>query len=594
MTDETPLLDSLVSLYYGLNINKNLSASRTFRSQLLCDFLSWTTYSGFTPVTKNSPVVEGMRAFPQETNMTWGNGSVPFPPPNPAGLYDPSTFMSFVKQVHDKAQDSGLRQTVIWLKDADALFKMPNSLWPGMMSRMLKDFSDKFITHKIKLIFSSSRSFTEVQGDAQMPRQISHLMHNLNWSLPNKAEIINLLNSVSTSIKNGKEKTRVIGTHKDVLSIDSYLSSEIKRSDKILANLSKITDAEKSVLADNLSGLSYRQILAICNNAVLLNGNLNLKLIRAKRAEILASTGILEIIESSSSMREIGGMNNLKKYLAYWSGMNTPEAKEAGVESLKGVFCVGPPGTGKSLFAKAVASELNSTLVKLDVTKVFNKYVGESEANMRSALQQLEVMSPVVVWIDEIEKVFRQDGGGTVNNGGTTQHVLGQLLTQMQEGFKNVTVIATSNDIEAVPPELLRRFDETFFIDIPNQSELNDILKILIEIKKIDKANIDTAEAVKHMTGFTGAEVEKVLKLAVAKAFSEKRKVNTEDFIELARETKPISVVRKASIDALRTKALTHYRLASSPPATANEVESFSSEDGGDSRAPSKAAKILF
>lgn len=221
----------------------------------------------------------------------------------------------------------------------------------------------------------------------------------------------------------------------------------------------------------------------------------------------------------------------------------------------KGILLVGMPGCGKSLTAKATATLFKIPLVRLDVGRLLGKYIGESEENMRKALQLSEAISPCVLWVDEIEKAFAgigQSGGGS----DVTTRLFGQFLTWMQEKDNMVFIVATANDISKMPPEFLRkgRFDEIFFADLPNSDERRKILNI--HLKKRGKWNkeIDLISLITATEGFSGADLESVVKNTIEAAFiSGKDTITTEDLLDSIHETKSISDVLKEKIKNLRT-----------------------------------------
>ena len=220
----------------------------------------------------------------------------------------------------------------------------------------------------------------------------------------------------------------------------------------------------------------------------------------------------------------------------------------------KGVLIAGMPGCGKSLAAKATASLFGMPLVRLDVGRLLGKYVGESEDNMRKALRLSEAISPCVLWIDEIEKAFAGVGTGGSGHEVTTR-LFGQFLTWMQEKENTVFIVATANDISHLPPEFLRkgRFDELFFVDLPNGEERKKILDI--HLKKRGKWNrdIDSIKLIRQTGGFNGADIEAVVKDTIEKAFIEGRdKITTDDLMTTIEDTKSISQTLKDRIDDLR------------------------------------------
>jgi len=301
-------------------------------------------------------------------------------------------------------------------------------------------------------------------------------------------------------------------------------------------------------IALSFKGLNEFQIKQILNLAYQDGGRIDNNdkvLILKEKEQFIKKSGMLEIINFSETINDIGGLENLKDWLQRKAKIfaNLDKAIKFGVDVPKGVMIIGMPGCGKSLTAKATASLFEIPLVRLDVGRLLGKYVGESEENMRKALRLSEAISPCVLWIDEIEKAFAGVGG---NGGGSdvTTRLFGQFLTWMQEKDNTVFIVATANDISHLPPEFLRkgRFDELFFVNLPNGEERRKILDI--HLKKRNKWNpeIDSIGLIKETEGFNGADLESVVKDTIESAFIDGRTlIRTEDLIKTIKETKSIS-----------------------------------------------------
>ena len=265
---------------------------------------------------------------------------------------------------------------------------------------------------------------------------------------------------------------------------------------------------------------------------------------------------MLEIVNFSESIEDIGGLENLKDWL-YRKAFIFRELDKAikfGVDVPKGIMIIGMPGCGKSLTAKATASLFEIPLVRLDVGRLLGKYVGESEENMRNALKLSEAISPCVLWIDEIEKAFAGVGGEGGGNDVTTR-LFGQFLTWMQEKENTVFIVATANDISRLPPEFLRkgRFDELFFVDLPNGTERRKILEIHLKKRKKWNENIDSIALIKETEGYNGADLEAVVKDTIERAFIEGRTtITTADLIRSIKDTKSISCTLKDKIASIQ------------------------------------------
>ena len=285
-----------------------------------------------------------------------------------------------------------------------------------------------------------------------------------------------------------------------------------------------------------------------------------------EKSQIVRKSGILEFVQNSGSIDEIGGLENLKKWLTKRNDSWLDVAADWGLPFPKGVLITGVPGCGKSLTAKCSASLWGLPLLRLDVGRVFAGLVGSSEANMRQALRMAEAVAPSILWMDEIEKGFGDSGSS--NDSGTSSRVFGTFLTWMQEKEKPVFVIATANNIDKLPPEFLRkgRFDEIFFVDLPTDIERQTIWTLHLK-KRLAKANtagsvikIDEplVIALSAMSeGFSGAEIEQAVIASLFDAFGERRPVKREDIERSIRNTVPLSITQAEKIRSIRGWAST-------------------------------------
>lgn len=311
-------------------------------------------------------------------------------------------------------------------------------------------------------------------------------------------------------------------------------------------------------IALSLKGLNEFQIKQILNLAYQDGGYIGEKdkyLILQEKEQFIKKSGMLEMVNFKESIEDIGGLENLKSWLYRKAKVfsSLDKAIKFGVDIPKGIMIVGMPGCGKSLTAKATARLFEMPLVRLDIGRLLGKYVGESEENMRNALKLSESISPCVLWIDEIEKAF--SGVGSDGGSDVTTRLFGQFLTWMQEKENSVFIVATANDISRIPPEFLRkgRFDELFFVDLPNDEERRKIMEI--HIKKRNKWNrdIDVIPLIKKTEGFNGADLEAVVKDTIENAFiNGDEKITTEDLIEVIKETKSISNTLKDKINQIK------------------------------------------
>lgn len=271
------------------------------------------------------------------------------------------------------------------------------------------------------------------------------------------------------------------------------------------------------------------------------------------KTEIVRQSEILELYPSGD-MQNVGGLENLKKWVARRRGCYSDEAREFGVEPPKGIVLVGVPGSGKSLIAKSISSELGVPLVRLDFGRVFNSLVGASENRMRQALRQVEDMAPVVLLADEIDKGLGGIGGG--GDSGVSSRVLGSFLTWLQDCKKPVFTIVTANNVTGLPPELMRRgrFDAIFSTSLPTYKERYDVLRIHLslrgrDIEDFDKGDVDTL--VKRMEGYVPAEIESAVKDAIVDAFAEEEDLTIAHIESAAKAMVPISKAFEQQINAM-------------------------------------------
>lgn len=331
------------------------------------------------------------------------------------------------------------------------------------------------------------------------------------------------------------------------------------------------TDQELHEIARACQGLTLDEVdVAITTSFTHLN-HINTEYLHQEKKGIIQKTDILEFYDNCPSIDEVGGMDQAKEFFESYANAWTEEAQEYGVEALKGVLLTGVPGTGKSLLAKAMSRAWGLPIVRMDVGKIMAGIVGQSESRMREGIRLAEAISPCILWIDEIEKALSGTKSSNFSDGGTLSRVFGTLLTSMQEGMNNVTVVATANDITSLPPELIRRFDEVFFVDLPTDEEREEIFRIHLQKRKRNPDNINLDEVIKASKNYTGAEIEKAIKDAIARAWTSKSKeITSKDLIHSIQRTKPISTVMSEKITTIRNWARDRARYASSAAEIAN------------------------
>jgi SpoVK/Ycf46/Vps4 family AAA+-type ATPase len=289
--------------------------------------------------------------------------------------------------------------------------------------------------------------------------------------------------------------------------------------------------------------------------------------VEAKKA-LLKRQEMLEFVPATESMASVGGLDNLKQWLARRQGAWEDKAREFGLEPPRGVIILGVQGCGKSLCARAVAGEWQLPLVKFDTAAIYDKFIGETEKRIQKVFKVAESLSPCVLWIDELEKVFAGSGPDSASaDAGVSSRLLASFLSWMQERKAPVFVAATCNNVTVLPPELIRkgRFDELFFVDLPNQSERKQIFDIQLKRRKRNPSEFDLDRVASAARGFSGAEIESAVQTAMFGAFAKKQDVTTQDLLTALEGTVPLSTTRAEEIQELREWAKERAVWASVP-----------------------------
>lgn len=320
-----------------------------------------------------------------------------------------------------------------------------------------------------------------------------------------------------------------------------------------------LSGEELTMLVNHLSGLTLFEAEKILTKAIIEDGRLTADdiqhVVGAKRA-VIEKEGLLEYYPTDLNVDQIADLAGFKSWLGKRTAVvtNPGRAEEFGLTFPKGVLLVGVPGCGKSLSAKAVAAEWKLPLLRLDPSNLYNKFIGESERNFKRAMAASERMAPVVLWIDELEKAFSSGGS---EDGGVSQRILGSFLNWMQERTGDVFVVATANDIQRLPPEFLRkgRFDEIFFVDLPDGPTRIEILRIHISSRGGNLDLFDLSEIAVATAGFSGSEIEQAIVSALYTAFAEKAELNQGLVMSEIAATKPLSVTMAEKVQGIRSWA---------------------------------------
>ena len=295
-----------------------------------------------------------------------------------------------------------------------------------------------------------------------------------------------------------------------------------------------------------------------------LDGNA-VEAVTAEKQQIIRKSGLLEFYSSDERLTGVGGLNILKEWLRKRVRAFSEEARAFGLPEPKGILLVGVQGCGKSLVAKSVANSWRLPLLRLDVGRLFSSLVGSSEENLRTAIRVAESIAPVVLWVDEIEKGFSGVGSSNVSDAGTAARVFGSFITWLQEKRAPVFVIATANIVSQLPPELVRkgRFDEIFFVDLPNAGERSEIWRIHLAKRNRDPGQFDLHTLSMASDGLSGAEIEQAVIAGLYEAFDKTRPLQMSDLLDVLQDTVPLSQMMQEEIEALRGWARRRARLAS-------------------------------
>lgn len=406
--------------------------------------------------------------------------------------------------------------------------------------------------------------FLELTMDDGFEQETFIILKDIHREL-NSPKIIALLKRIADNNLYNDEYNTTIFILSETIVIPAELENIITVYDIPLPNISEILDiindfindmkidVEEDIINDialSFKGLKEFQIKQILNLAYQNGGRINKEdktLILREKEQFIKKSGMLEIVTFKETIDDIGGLENLKDWLVRKSKVfdNLDKAIKFGVDVPKGIMIIGMPGCGKSLTAKATASLFKIPLVRLDVGRLLGKYIGESEENMRKALKLSEAINPCVLWIDEIEKAFAGVGVEGSGNDVTTR-LFGQFLTWMQEKENTVFIVATANDISKIPPEFLRkgRFDELFFVNLPNGEERRKILDIHLRKRNKYNRELDLISLIKVTEGFNGADLEAVVKDTIEGAFIDERNIiTTQDLLKSINDTKSISKI---------------------------------------------------
>ena len=339
--------------------------------------------------------------------------------------------------------------------------------------------------------------------------------------------------------------------------------NKVKANPKVNIELS--TEEREQILKAAL-GLTATEAENVFAKSLVERYRFDVDVILSEKEQIIRKSGILEYYPATEAFAEVGGLDLLKSWMDKRTVAFTEKARQFGLPAPKGVLMLGVQGCGKSLTAKAIASLWKLPLLRMDVGKIFGGIVGQSEENIRRAIRIAESTAPNVLWIDEMEKGFSGTQSSGISDGGTTARVFGTFISWLADKTAPCFVVATANDVSALPPELLRkgRFDEIFFVDLPSHDERKEIFEIHLKKRGRDPEIFDLDKLMESSAGYSGAEIEQAVIAALYDAFDLDRDVTTEDILATLSQSVPLSMTMKESIDLLREWADTRARPASS------------------------------
>src|SRR5579859_1012622 len=402
--------------------------------------------------------------------------------------------------------------------------------------RRLRDVGQKFSANRRTVVITAP--------ELSVPAELTTLVEYFDLPLPDRERLHEIVHETFTRLA----KTYTLKLELDAAGVDA-----------MSANLRGLTEEEAERAVSQALVTRY----ALCPDTVT-------DVLEAKK-QLLRHSGMLEFIEASDNMGTVGGLENLKHWLGQRKGAWEDSAREFGLEAPKGMIILGVQGCGKSLCARAVAGEWKLPLVKFDTSGVYDKYIGETEKRIRKVFQVAEGLAPCVLWIDELEKVFAGSGRDSASaDAGVSSRLLASFLSWMQDRKAPVFVAATCNSVTVLPPELIRkgRFDELFFVDLPNQAERKQIFSIQVAKRKRNPAEFDLEKAAAAAKGYSGAEIDAAVQGALYAAYSEKKPLNTQSLVDALARTVPLSTTRAEEIAALREWAQTR-----AVPASVRDVD---------------------
>jgi hypothetical protein len=403
--------------------------------------------------------------------------------------------------------------------------------------RRLRDVGQRFATNRKTIVLTAPK--------IEIPAELRGLVEFFELPLPDRQRLRQIIDETLVRIS----KTHTLQRKLDAAGFDA-----------IVENLRGLTEEEAERAISQALVTRY----ALCPEIAT-------DVLEAKKS-LLKRSEMLEFVESSDNLANVGGLVGLKQWLGTRRGAWEDSARAFGLEPPHGVIILGVQGCGKSLCARAVAGEWKLPLVKFDTSAVYDKFIGETEKRIRKVFQVAEGLAPCVLWIDELEKVFAGSGPDSASaDAGVSSRLLASFLSWMQDRKAPVFVAATCNNVTVLPPELIRkgRFDELFFVDLPNQAERKQIFSIQLTRRKRNPTDFDLEKVAAAAKGYSGAEIDAAVQGGLYAAYAEKKELSTQSLLDALAQTVPLSITRAEELDALREWARTRAVPASVAEASA-------------------------
>jgi SpoVK/Ycf46/Vps4 family AAA+-type ATPase len=506
-----------------------LQLVRTASADLNMAVFEWTIADGLTRSGSNSPALPSGVALQARINGPRHAADPDAPDSRPAAIY----------HTQDPVQALANLETIT-LEAVFVLKDFHRHMEDAVVVRRLRDVGQKFSTNRRTVIITAPA--------ITVPPELASLVEFLDLPLPDHQRLRQIIDETLARLS----KTHTFQGKLDGMGLDAMAN-----------NLRGLTEegAERAISQTLVARYG------LCAETVT-------DVLEAKK-ELLRRSEMLDFVEVSDTMANIGGLDNLKHWLAQRRGAWEDEARAFGLEPPRGMIILGVQGCGKSMCARAVAGEWKLPLVKFDTAAVYDKYVGETEKRIQKVFQVAAGLAPCVLWIDELEKVFAGSGPDSASaDAGVSSRLLAAFLSWMQDRKAPVFVAATCNNVTALPPELIRkgRFDELFFVDLPNHAERKQIFAIQLAKRKRNPADFDLNRVATTADGYSGAEIESVVQTALYAAYSQKHPVTTQALLDALSGTVPLSTTRAEEIEALRAWARTRAVPASALDARAEGV----------------------